>query len=432
MRRDDTRIEFPDLNDGEIRVSADRLPVVLEALARLNAKAARLGVQAPEVVEVRVEDLDVLRRDDRTGAWEVVGSARFHIFTASAAPVRFAGWAFVATIQHAGEAGNVVKASPTFEGTLPVSYRTDAPTCDHCGLDRARKETFVIQHEGDAFTRVGRQCLKDFLGTDNAAALVAYAGLVSDLESAMSDDDGGYGWGGGYRQSIEPAKFLAWVAAVIDVRGWMSRGVARDRNVAATVDIAWDHVFPPPRFVREIDAPMEEQIAEAEAALAWISTQEPTSDYIHNCKVIATFPRWTSADIGIGGSIMSAYRREQDRLNLQKFERRLPSVHLPFEKYGGKGTKKDPRPAPLEVVVLGVHVRDTDCGAQTIVRMQAPISDDTCADLVWFASGVLDIKAGDKARLTGSVKRREISTRTGRKETHMTRCTLDVRQEEQA
>ena len=50
MTRDDTRIEFPDLSDGEIRVSADRLPTVREALSRLNAKAARLGVPAPEVV----------------------------------------------------------------------------------------------------------------------------------------------------------------------------------------------------------------------------------------------------------------------------------------------------------------------------------------------------------------------------------------------
>jgi hypothetical protein len=425
MARTDTRITFPDLSDGEIRVCADRLPVVLEALTRLKAKAARLGVQAPEVIEVRVEDLDVSMRDEDTGKWEVCGSARFHIFTASTAPVRFAGWAFVATIQHEGAAGNLVKASPTFKGELPTSYRHDGPTCDHCGLDRARKETFVIQHEGDAFTRVGRQCLKDFIGLDNAAALVAYAGLVSDLESAMSDDEGGYGWGGGI-YAVDPVKFLAWVAAVIDVRGWMSRGVARDRNVAATVDVAWVHVFPPPRFKREVPAPTKEQTEEAEAAMAWIAGQEATSDYIHNCRVMAGKDRWTGADIGIGGSILSAYRREQDRLNLQKFERRLPSVHLPHEKYGGKGTKKDPRPAPLDVVVLGVYVRDTDYGAQTIVRMQAPVSSDTCADLVWFASGTLDIKAGDKARLTGSVKRRETSTRTGRFETHMTRCTLDV------
>jgi hypothetical protein len=82
------------------------------------------------------------------------------------------------------------------------------------------------------------------------------------------------------------------------------------------------------------------------------------------------------------------------------------------------------------VVVLGVYVRDTDFGAQTIIRMQAAINDETCADIVWFASGVVDVKAGDKARLTGSVKRRETSTRTGRAETHMTRCTMDVRQEE--
>jgi hypothetical protein len=429
MTRDDTRIEFPDLADGEIRVSADRLPVVREALSRLNAKAARLGVPAPEVVEVRVEDLDVLQRDERTREWVACGTARFHIFTASAAPVRFSGWSFVATIQHEGSAGNIVKASPTFKGDLPTSYRHDGPTCDHCGLDRARKETFVLQHEGADFSRVGRQCLKDFLGTDNAAALVAYAGLVSDLEGAMSDEEGGYGWGGGVH-SVDPEKFLSWVAAVIDVRGWMSRGVARDRNVAATVDIAWDHVFPPPRFKREIPAPTDEQAAEARAALAWISTQEATSDYIHNCKVIATIPRWTGADIGIGGSILSAYRREQDRLNLQKFERRLPSVHLPHDKYGGKGTKKDPRPAPLDVVVLGVYVRDTDFGAQTIIRMQTPISDDTCADLVWFASGVVDVKVGDKATLSGSVKRRETSTRTGRAETHMTRCTLEVRSDD--
>ncbi len=82
------------------------------------------------------------------------------------------------------------------------------------------------------------------------------------------------------------------------------------------------------------------------------------------------------------------------------------------------------------MVVLGVYVRDTDFGAQTIIRMQTAINDETCADLVWFASGVVDIKAGDKALLTGTVKRRETSTRTGRCETHMTRCTLEVRSDD--
>lgn len=421
----------PDAAETLCLIPEANYAALLDGLARLSRRAQRLSVALPVVEEVGVRDVPEI--DPDTG--DEIGVRRFYVVrVVSGEPVRLPGWRFAAVVEHTSD-GNLLRSAPD-AGDLPAHFREDKPTCDHCGVYRRRAETFVLRHEDGRYVRVGRQCLRDFVGEDSAARMVAMASLLSAVEALVTEaegdgltDDMGYGGGAGPLR-VRAERYLAWVVAAIAARGWRSRGAARDEGGEATADMAMEHMRPPPRFRRLFDAPMEAQTEEARAALAWAREIDPetTSDYLHNCRVLAGQETWTARYIGIGASIVAAYQREQARLHQQRYAVRLPSVFLGAvgDRFGGKGTKKKPAPAPLAVTVLGRYEVAGDYGLTTIVRMQASVDAEHVADLVWFASGAVDVAVGDHCLLTGTVKRQEVSRRTGRLETHLTRCALSA------
>lgn len=418
-----THIRFPALAENERRLHVNWVPEFRQKLAKLAGKARKLGVELPAVTLIREEVLDVLNEDNEpTG--EV---AHFHVYSGERRLIRLPGWSLAATIQHTSE-GNILRAVPDL--VLPPSYRTDDPTCDHCGVSRRRYETFALIHEDGRFARVGRNCLADFLGRHSADTILALAGIASSEEAIFNEyEEEGYGFGGGGMKRWKPLDIAAFTVATIATHGWMSRGAARDReNATATADVVYNHLCPPPKFKRTVPSPTEEQVEEARAALAWAQSidAESASDYLWNCRVLAGLGSWTPAELGVGCSIVAAYQREQSRLKMAEFARRLPSVHLGSEgtRFGGKGTKKAPAPAPLGALVLRTYERAGDFGLTTIVTMQTEVDAEHVADLVWFASGSVDVKAGDQVLVTGTVKRHTESKKTGRLETHLTRCTL--------
>lgn len=117
-----------------------------ERVAVLNKRAAKLGV-APVVVE-RLE-----RREERVYKWSD-GRERREPERADHRPARvrvlvavcvtgetpkLAGWSFLATLDHASEAGVVLRVVPGAD--VPESYREAKPDCDHCQTRRVRRET---------------------------------------------------------------------------------------------------------------------------------------------------------------------------------------------------------------------------------------------------------------------------------------------------
>lgn len=415
--------ELTDLPDGCHLVPEGKLDALRDGLARLSRRAERLGVALPVVEEVGVHDVPEIDRETGEEFYRRVVVVR----VVSGEPVRLPGWRFAAVVEHTSD-GNLLRSAPD-AGELPAHFREDKPTCDHCGVYRRRAETFVLRHEDGRYVRVGRQCLRDFVGEDSAERMVAMASLLSAVEALVTEaESDGYGFGGSGPLRVRAERYLAWVVAAIAAKGWRSRGAARDEGGQATADMAMEHMRPPPRFRRLFDAPTDAQTEEARAALAWAREIDPEtgSDYLHNCRVLAGQETWTARYIGIGASIVAAYQREQARLNQQRYAVRLPSVFLGSvgDRFGGKGTKKAPAPAPLAVVVLGRYEVSGDYGLTTIVRMQAAVDAEHVADLVWFASGSVDVAVGDHCTLTGTVKRQEVSRRTGRPETHLTRCVL--------
>lgn len=480
-----TFVKRPTLEAGQYLVKASRVADIEKGVASLVRRAKRLGLEAPRLLISPVFVLPVWQAFEdaagRSASRKTDYAEAFHVVSASTHNIALNGYHFVATIEHF-EDGNLLRAVPG-EGPLPKAYRTDAATCDHCRTVRRRSETYVLR-KGDKYTRVGSSCLADFLGDDNAAQVVISAAFEALLELAGNYDEFESEGGGGGGASLWLAEvYAATVAMVIDKLGWLSRSAAGDR--AATADTAqavlssWKTQDKDVLELRRM-RPTPEQQAEAVAALEWArNLPESDNDYLHNLRVIANQHYWTSRHLGIGASIIAAYRREQNRLKQLQFERKLPSVFLGAvgDKYGTPAKGKKAGTPWLPVSVLGVYKSEGQFGLTTIIRMQAVVSDAAVADLVWFASGAPTIvtpeaaelrtkiaavekevaamyeannsadydlrqhlddmrnalqkverepTAGDVLLLAGTVKDHKASERTKRKETVMTRCVLRV------
>ena len=122
---------------GAYRVADGRMEEVEGGMRALAKRAAKLGLPTPIVTVLRVEDAEVVAAwHDR---WYRTGEIRrFHVLRPDCGTVVLPGWQFVATIEHLSEEGNLLRTVPSFEGSLPVAYRTDRATCDHCRTHRRR------------------------------------------------------------------------------------------------------------------------------------------------------------------------------------------------------------------------------------------------------------------------------------------------------
>lgn len=405
-------LELPETDEGEPRVrriAADRQPALDKAVEALGRRAQRLRVRTPSYRVLQVEDAPKVSTLPLPGGdlgWcRLPEVDRYLWVQADTELVRLEGWTFCATIEHLGEDGNLLRISPAFKGSLPMAYRTDAPTCDHCHTRRRRAETFVLQHEDGRMVRIGRSCVRDFLGDRSADGCVALAEMDLALLSALEDAEGGGGGGMGRAERVAPLAFLETVALVIARIGWLSRGAARQVGRMGTADVAWQVLCPPPGAKPVVDAKGEvlslrditdAMRQDAQEALAWARSlsAEVDSDYLYNLRLVASIGSWSGRESGLGAAILMSYQKEQDRLNRLRLERAKPSLHLGTvgERFGVKGTKKNPGLPPVRAVVLSVKPIDGEFGLSTQVRMQAGASDPNFVhDLIWYASGSVSI-----------------------------------------
>jgi len=312
------------------------------------------------------------------------------------------GWRFLAQIEHGDEAGNVIRNLS--ESELPEAYRDAGANCEHCGMDRNRKVTYILQDETGAYKQVGSSCLHDFTGHDDPCAISDYLqslnALASDL-GAPSDEDMR---GNGSHALLLSARFVAYVAATMRTHGWLGRTKAQETGGVSTCERAIEYMIPP-SYMREseIVRPADDDYALAQAAIAWGASQTGASEYEHNLRVVCAGDYCEWRNLGLLASVIVAYRKS----NAQDVTGKRTSAS---EHIGAVGDK-----VTVDVTVTAIREIDGDYGLTSVVNM---LSDDNA--LVWFASGATVLEAEKSYHLKGTVKKHD--TYNGAKQTVLTRC----------
>ena len=295
-------------------VDAWAVEAVLVKIAKVNAKAAKLGV--PQFIyEVSERRLVPVDGPDELGIApkrlkEVVD------ITIQGEPVQVSGYRFLGRVDFE-DGMTLVSARPGED--VPASYRNATTFCDHCASKRQRNSVFVFRRDGgNQHIQVGRSCLKDFMGHDPAKVLWS-ASLWGKLRDEIDEE---CERGGRVKYMAHVDEVLAMAAAVVRHHGrFVSRAQANDSEgrMAATSGLVDEQLFPPmhrPEGWVTI-TPTDDDKARAFEMAAWAiesMTHPDQTDYEYNLTSLLQQEAVQIKRIGMLASLAGVYARHLGEL----------------------------------------------------------------------------------------------------------------------
>ena len=360
----DIKAERPD-SPGEIQVEDAEFEIEIPksgmsnfqaAMARLSKRAEKLGVAPPEF-EVVKSDLQTIT----IGAPPDILVRHVPVLTirVKTPELKLAGgWRFIGSIEHKPH-GNRVHLQSRPPGLDVKKLRTRDNSCEHCNLDRKRKETVLLQDDHGHLRHVGRSCVKDFTG--HGVPLSGWDGLLADMKAELygiADDAWGNGGGGGTYSPTD--QFLALVAADIRETGSFVPMSSEDRHPTAAS--AWMLVGKKNGHVTAADH------ENAQKVLAWArGLPDDANDFLHNVKVTLSAEHLGRDDIGFAAAAFPAY----ERATAEAIMRSKPGATQHLGAVGDKiGTTKKHKIPPQDGRVVAFQAIDGAYGTSYLVKVQ--------------------------------------------------------------
>lgn len=366
------------------KILACNLGYLEECFKKLESKARKLKLEAPRFEVLRY--IPEIKQDPMLKAIEGDNSvpAKYEVALHGEFP-KLEGWDLVGVVEHT-EFGNILRTIPG--KAMDPAYRDQAPTCDHCETSRARKETFVvINTETQEVKRVGRSCLKDYLGS--SLERIIYSAMILKTFADLEDED--YSTRGSRASGMGIISYLAKCVAVIRTEGYyLSKTKAQENGGIPTSERAATELFASPKDV-EIET-LESDVKEAMKLLTWISELSPESDYEQNLKVIAQMFLIKPKHFGYIASIPAFYARHMGKLEQKKAE----LVEKAKSQYFGTQGKRENFKLTLEKKFFF----DTEYGRMAIYRFR----DEKGNMAVWKTSSWADIEDGETVEVRATVK----------------------------
>lgn len=387
------------------QIPVEDLSQLEREIERIARRAEKLGVQPPRM-EVGETELITIKLAPMTEGFKIK-VANVTIF--GEAP-KLAGWAFIATIEHMGD-GNLIRTYPWIgeEIQIPAKYRQVSQYCDHCGVNRDRKDTYIVHHaERNEWKQVGSTCLKDFTGANNPHRAASYLQALSGLFSMAEDLSDPEGWGSmgfGLSHYIDTELYLAFVAMMIERSGWASRSKS-DFPTADQAIIAMQEKDKGKRL-----EPAESHRNLAKDALAWIRGIENAADlkdYMWNLYLVCDHEVITKRHIGIAASLIMTYKRHLER----EFTRQTEAVVSEWQGQINKRQQFSNLQCAASIPSEGYW------GVTYVTKLLDPNGNH----FVWFTSTSLT----EGLVYSGKATVKDHSEFRGVKQTVLTRCKFEV------
>lgn len=394
-----------------IRIPSSRLDLLKGEMAKVNRKAEKLGCPplSFEIIKDYSIDDPRARSQDPDNLLAMFGipvpKIRMLDIEIKGEGPKIEGWKFLCTFDHVTLPGSVIVNTVPGE-SIPEEYRKTEPVCDHCGYERRRNETFLLQKEDTGeYKRVGRQCVRDFIGYD-AKQIFQFLTVIRRVQETFGDED--FWFGGGFVADMYDLEdILARTAAIIHKEGWVSRTKA-DFDQQPTADAVITTLNPPslkePERVQKawrdwvagLDLDNEKWAEEAKAARVWLKEQsrENESEYMGNLHTIDENPNELVPTklFGYWCSLVAAYQREMEKLREQE---KWPKVN---EHVGAEKERRN-----FKVKLIAVRTFEGYHGWVYLHRFV----DSEGHTLVWFASREQNFNPGEEYTIVGTVKKHD-------------------------
>lgn len=336
--------------------------------------------------------------------------------------LRVEGWHIAAKIEHT-EAGNIVKVLP--DEAVSPTWREANPDCEHCGYNRRRNVTYILQHADGRFTQVGSTCLGDFLGHPDPDGYEAWFNMIHDIDRGQEDMDG-FSYGGGHSY-VDAKSILAATYYVARTEGWTSRTAARKSGyLVATADRVRDLLFPASREDKEERAEMARQADElklAETAAEIINyaveTAEATpmlerSDYIHNLYTAIQGEYVDYKNFALVASAFAVWNRAQEEKQKEAGPEIIPG-------HFGEIKKR----IEVRLQAIATYSYNTDWGTTYINKFRT----EEGKIAVW-KTGTEDFSGDAGTWFVGKATVKDHDGYRGEDQTLLTRCSLEAETEE--
>lgn len=386
------------------RVPERNLNALRNEIEKINKRARKINV--PEVELVLTGEQDVIEWETPSGlnGKMVKQSRTYEFITIKGETPVVAGFEFAATLQH--EDGDViVRRMPFFNADVDLSayYHADPSNCDHCGLDRRRKDTFVVYNAETGETKqVGRQCIKDFLGFNDPERVAKFAEYLRDrLDSFGSDDyDDEDGWSGPRgEQGWETDWFLANVEQMIRNHGWISKGSA-GWDQEPTSSEAFYNMVNYGEYGKYDRKPLFEEVEQdsidfAKPVLEWARGEftKDGNEFEHNMAVALKSDYVTRRTKGLVAYAVQAYRKH---LSIEA-EKKAAANDL-NEHVGTVGQRQTFE----SLTVTDERYIEGNYGTTTLYTLK----DTEGRTYKWFASNDI-LTVGDTYNLTATIKKHD-------------------------
>lgn len=371
-------------------IPAYRMDEFKERVAKLSKKAVKLGL-SPISFTVIAKNPVKYTTHPMTGHELLTPMIIvFHEVEMQGAEPKFAGWTFLARIDHEA-AGNIINSIPGIE--LNPKYRETGNVCEHCKIDRYRKASYVVRHVDGTEKQVGSSCIKDFLGHGSPERIAAYCESLFSFVREVSDDE--YRYGGHYNPVYDIIDALTTANAIIRKYGWVSATKAREIGEQSTAGMFFEyHSKGKAGEEMRREVTINESDAEfAKAAVDWIRTANDTgTDYMYNLTTICRLDIIEEKHIALVLSLLVTYRKAFEK----RVERQANNAVSEWI-----GDVKKGRITLENVKVLGMTATTSYYGAMFVYRFLANGKDK----ITWFSSNEISgINAGDIVKITASIK----------------------------
>lgn len=373
----------------------------IASIERANRRAEKAGI--PDRFTYEIEHYERRVPDPNGGVDRFEERTRL---TLDRPTVEHNGWRFAATLTWDPEAGMVSRTVPG----ETLLERPEEKRCDVCGKPRNRRDTYVIQRDGEQM-QVGSDCLEQFLGIRPQGLWM----LDFEPDCPAPRDEENYGATTTARDvRYDTRDVLRIGLAVVRQHGWVPRSAAYEGR-PATADLVAEVVENRPRtdterrWIDAIRTEAQDLGEEAAEVLALARDMDGDSDYAFNMRAAAAPDTVTWRNAPLLLSAISTKYKNEERQARRKATANSQHIGKPKDKI-----------ADHEVEVIGVrHTDGFRGGVTTIVTM----TDTDGNVLKWFASGHKDYETGKRYKVKATIKGHD--EYQGVKETAVTRATLD-------
>lgn len=353
---------------------------------KLNRRAKKVGMSAPTfeiLAEIQKEYRNEFDKKVKVDCYmvEIVGETP-----------KFEGWTFISTLDHRNDGTTLIQNVPG--ESIPEHYRETGCACEHCGVNRFRRKTFIVRHDDGRHMQVGSTCIKDFLGgktPEQIAKIAEWWGIMEGF---------GGGWDGIPRDEFyyNMMDVLSSTAAIINDTGWLPR--SRSEEGAATADIVTTWFVNPSKFNEFYGKNMtveDKDIEIARNAIEWclnLENKDKLNDYEYNIVTLAKSDNIRIRDFGLACSIVASYVNHLNR-EIENKEKNLDkSEHVGEIK---KRYEFDNAEVIFVKEINGAY------GLTTLIKFKT--EDDNI--LTWFATNAPSVERGEKYNIRATVKKHD-------------------------